>query len=71
MVLLCGGPRVNPRYGMVDINISVETSDIIDGKTDDRGRLRLGPEYKNSDVEVAVLSVGEDANDDREAQPAD
>lgn len=33
--------------------------DMVEGKTDSRGRLNLGPEYSDKNVRIAVLEVEE------------
>jgi hypothetical protein len=50
---------------MVEVTIDVP-GDTIEGKTDDRGRLNLGAEFGDKEVEVAILDV-----DERETQTAD
>lgn len=51
---------------MVQTSITIDTGDVIEAKTDDRGRLTLGSDYAGQEVEVAVLKTEE-----RDAQPAD
>lgn len=42
------------------MKVHVDPDDIQQGTTDDRGRIYLGPEYKNETVEIAILeSEGE------------
>ena len=47
---------------------SFDTDDVKTRKTDDRGRVRLGPEYANQEVEVVVVETRD--HDERDAQPA-
>lgn len=54
---------------MAQANVTIDTNDVVEGKTDARGRLNLGIDLADKEVEVAVLEV-EDA-EEREAQPAD
>jgi len=42
------------------VEVSIEAKDVIERKTDDRGRVRLGPEFADKTVEVAVVEVVED-----------
>lgn len=37
--------------------VKTSKGNIVEATTDDRGRIYLGSEYANSDVEVAILSV--------------
>lgn len=37
------------------MHIQVSKEDIVEGPTDDRGRVYLGTQYANTKVEVAVL----------------
>lgn len=39
------------------MDVKVDPDNIVTGTTDDRGRIYLGPEYKNQTVEVAILEV--------------
>lgn len=45
------------------MKIVVKSEDVQELKTDDRGRVYLGSEYANKEVEVAVLDVYEDDGD--------
>jgi len=42
------------------MKVDVDPDDIQKASTDDRGRVYLGPEYANSEVEVAVLDADND-----------
>lgn len=46
----------------MNMKVEIRKSDIVEGQTDDRGRIYLGSEYADKTVEVAVLDVidGED-----------
>lgn len=39
------------------MNVKISKGDIVEGSTDDRGRIYLGKEYANVEIEVAVLDV--------------
>jgi len=39
------------------MDITVSKDQIVDRPTDDRGRIHLGSEYANKNVEVAILEV--------------
>lgn len=40
-----------------DMLVKISKGDIVEAKTDERGRIYLGTEYKNQNVEVAVLDT--------------
>jgi len=40
--------------------VKIEKGDIVEATTDDRGRIYLGSEYANTEVEVAILDVKDD-----------
>jgi hypothetical protein len=42
------------------MNIDVHPDDVDEYTTDDRGRVYLGTEYANEEVELAVVGVAED-----------
>ena len=42
------------------MKIDVHPDDVDTYKTDDRGRLYLGSEYKNTEVEIAVLDSSDE-----------
>jgi hypothetical protein len=48
---------------MVETTITVDTANIMDRAADDRGRVRLGPEFAGKSVEVAIID-SEDSKDD-------
>lgn len=39
------------------MHVKISKDDIIEGTTDDRGRIYLGTEYANAEVEVAILGA--------------
>lgn len=47
---------LNRPGGVREMKVEISKDDIIDKSTDDRGRITLGSEYANKEVEVAVLS---------------
>ena len=47
-----------PRGAWMKIHIESK-DDIVEATTDARGRVTLGSEYKNSEVQLAILEVGE------------
>lgn len=44
------------------MKVNIDPDDVKKVDTDDRGRAYLGSEYKNSELEVAVLEVVDDGN---------
>lgn len=51
------------------VEITADAKEVVSRKADDRGRVRLGPEFADQDVEVAILDVEEsDETPDDEAQ---
>lgn len=42
------------------MNVEIDPDDVTKATTDDRGRIYLGPEYANTEVEVAVLDADRD-----------
>jgi len=45
------------------VETTVDAKDVIERKADDRGRVRLGTEYAERNVEVAVIEVLDDEKD--------
>jgi hypothetical protein len=45
---------------MAETTIKIDTSKIKERDADDRGRVRLGPEYAGKEVEVAILDSSDD-----------
>ena len=45
---------------MAEFEISVSTDDIVARSTDSKGRITLGVEHADKDVEVAILEVSEE-----------
>ena len=54
-----------PRGAWMKIHIESK-DDIVEATTDARGRVTLGSEYKNSEVQLAILEVGESEGSDDE-----
>lgn len=48
---------------MVETTITVDTDDIKDRAADDRGRVRLGPEFAGKSVEIAIID-SDDSKDE-------
>jgi hypothetical protein len=46
------------------VKVEVDPDDVGKYRTDSRGRINLGTEYKNQTVEVAVLSVRDEDSDE-------
>jgi len=44
---------------MAQLTIDYDAADLVEGKTDSRGRLCLGPDHADSEVEVVVVESRE------------
>ena len=45
------------------VQVTVDATDTVERAADDRGRVRLGPEYAGKTVQVAVLDADDEQSD--------